>query len=74
MARKVDALGRVVLPAEMRKQLGIDRGDLVAISIVDDRVILEKIEARCVFCSGSTDLREFAEKLVCGPCVEKLSA
>jgi transcriptional pleiotropic regulator of transition state genes len=74
MARKIDSLGRVVLPAEMRKQLGLETGDLVAISLEDDRVTLEKIESRCVFCSATTELREFADKLVCASCVERLTA
>jgi transcriptional pleiotropic regulator of transition state genes len=75
VARKVDQLGRVVLPVEMRKALGIDVGDLVMMSDEGDRIVLEKVEQRCVFC-GSTEqpLREFTKKLVCNACVEKLSA
>jgi transcriptional pleiotropic regulator of transition state genes len=74
MARKIDSLGRVVLPAEMRKQLGIETGDLVAITLEDGRVTLEKIEARCVFCGSTDDLREFSDKLVCSDCVTALRA
>jgi transcriptional pleiotropic regulator of transition state genes len=74
MARKIDSLGRVVLPAEMRKQLGLETGDLVAISLEDGRVTLEKIESRCTFCGGTVELREFSEKLVCASCVQSLGA
>lgn len=72
MARKIDSLGRVVLPAEMRRQLGMETGDLVAITVEDGRVVLEKIEARCVFCGSTDDLREFSDKLVCASCVDAL--
>ncbi|MGZ4677194.1 MAG: AbrB/MazE/SpoVT family DNA-binding domain-containing protein [Acidimicrobiia bacterium] len=74
VARKVDQLGRVVLPVEMRKAMRIDVGDLVMMSADGNRILLEKVEQRCVFCGGNDSLRDFADKLVCGPCVEKLSA
>ena len=73
MARKVDALGRVVLPKELRSQLTIEPGDLVEISVDEDRIVLEKVEARCVFCGATAELREFEKKLVCATCVERLS-
>jgi transcriptional pleiotropic regulator of transition state genes len=75
VARKVDQLGRVVLPVEMRKALGIDVGDLVMMSAENARIVLEKVEQRCVFC-GSTEqpLREFTKKLVCATCLAKLTA
>ena len=74
MTRKVDGLGRVVLPAELRAQLSIAAGDLVEISVDERRVVLEKLEQRCVFCGANTELREFSKKLVCTSCVELLTA
>jgi len=73
MARKVDALGRVVLPKELRSQLTIEPGDLVDISVDEDRIVLEKVEQRCVFCGSTVELRDFEKKLVCAGCVERLS-
>ena len=73
MPRKIDSLGRVVLPAEMRKHLGLETGDLVAIALDDGRITMEKIEARCIFCGSTTELREFNEKLVCAVCVKDLA-
>jgi len=76
ISRKVDRLGRVVLPAELRKQLEINEGDLMEIAVDDDgRIVLEKVAQRCVFCRATppTELREFEDKLVCEPCVERLS-
>ncbi len=74
VARKVDQLGRVVLPVEMRKALRIDVGDLVMMSAEPDRIVLEKVEQRCVFCAGSENLRDFSRRVVCAACVEKLTA
>jgi AbrB family transcriptional regulator, transcriptional pleiotropic regulator of transition state genes len=77
VSRKVDQLGRVVLPAELRKQLEIRVGDLIEISVEEQRIILEKVAQRCVFCGATapdTELREFENKLVCVPCVERLTA
>ena len=62
VARKVDQLGRVVLPVEMRKALRIEVGDLVMMSDDGDRIVLEKVEQRCVFCGAAEPLREFVEE------------
>jgi transcriptional pleiotropic regulator of transition state genes len=74
VARKVDQLGRVVLPVEMRKALEIHVGDLVMMSAEDQTIVLSKVAQRCVFCSGSDNLREYAAKLVCGRCADQVSA
>lgn len=72
MARKVDQLGRIVLPAELRRLFGIREGDLVEIFVEDNRIVLAKVEEQCVFCGSTTELREFNSKLVCMTCVEGL--
>lgn len=74
VARKVDQLGRVVLPAEVRRRFGIRPGDMIEIAVDSDAIQLIKVEDRCVFCGGTTDLVEFSGKLVCGGCVSRLSA
>lgn len=74
MARKVDQLGRVVLPAEMRRMFGIGEGDLVEIFVDDGRIVLAKVENRCTFCGTEDRLREFETKSVCVLCVQRLSA
>ncbi len=78
VSRKVDRLGRVVLPAELRKDLEINEGDLVDIAVDDDgRIVLEKVAQRCVFCRATAptvELREFEHHMVCEPCVAKLTA
>ena len=73
MSRKVDDLGRIVLPVELRRQLGIRAGDELDISVDGSMVLLSKIESRCVFCDSVDQLRGYREKQVCGNCVTELS-
>ena len=69
MTRKVDSLGRVVLPAEMRRVFGIREGDLVEIAVDGHHIVLTKVEQRCVFCGDPNALVEYVGKLVCEGCV-----
>ena len=73
MARKVDDLGRIVLPIELRRQLGIRAGDELDIAVDGSTVLLHKIESRCVFCDSMTELRGYREKQICSDCVGELS-
>jgi transcriptional pleiotropic regulator of transition state genes len=73
MARKVDDLGRIVLPVELRRLLNISEGDHLEISVDASRIILEKLEERCIFCGSTDDLRPYRAKQVCGDCVAQLS-
>jgi transcriptional pleiotropic regulator of transition state genes len=74
VARKVDQLGRVVLPAEVRRRFGIRPGDMIEIAVDSDAILLSKVEDRCVFCGGTANLTEFSGKLVCGACLNRLAA
>jgi AbrB family transcriptional regulator, transcriptional pleiotropic regulator of transition state genes len=74
MSRKVDDLGRIVLPVELRRQLGIRAGDELDIAVDGVTVLLHKIESRCVFCDNMESLRGYKEKQICGDCVTELSA
>lgn len=73
MARKVDDLGRIVLPVELRRLFGIKPGDELEISVDEGAVLLRKIEARCVFCDAIDGLRVYREKQVCALCSGALS-
>jgi transcriptional pleiotropic regulator of transition state genes len=73
VSRTVDRLGRVVIPVEFRRGLGIGDGDLVEISLEGDRVVLAKVGRACVFCAATTDLREHRSRPVCGRCVAELT-
>jgi transcriptional pleiotropic regulator of transition state genes len=74
VTRKVDQLGRVVLPVELRRSLGLREGDLVEIALEGSRVVLTKVETRCIFCGSGAELSEYAGKRVCAGCVGRLTA
>jgi transcriptional pleiotropic regulator of transition state genes len=74
MTRRIDALGRIVVPAELRRILEIHEGDLLEIRVEEGHVVLAKVEKVCVFCgSASESLRPHHEKLVCPECVDGLT-
>lgn len=71
--RKVDDLGRIVLPIELRRVLDIsERGEL-EIYMENDRIILQKFEPACLFCGSSRNLIMYRGKNVCQECVRKLA-
>ena len=74
MARKVDDLGRIVLPVEMRRMFGIKPGDELEIGVDGGSILLRKIEARCVFCGEGATLQPYREKQVCRSCRSGLGA
>ena len=74
MARKVDDLGRIVLPVELRRLFGIRPGDELEISVDEGAVLLRKIEARCVFCDATEGLSPYRQKQVCASCAGELGS
>lgn len=70
--RKLDELGRIVLPVELRKNLDIKEKDPMEISTNNDCIILRKKIDSCVFCSSSTNLNIFKSKYICNKCLKKL--
>jgi len=75
IVRKVDELGRIVLPIELRKSMDIDnKGDAVEIFIDDDRIILKKYQPACVFCGDADGVAHFGGKLICRACIAKIGA
>jgi AbrB family transcriptional regulator, transcriptional pleiotropic regulator of transition state genes len=74
IVRHVDELGRIVIPIEIRKSLGLGEKDPLEISVHDDVIMLARPESSCVFCGGGDDLREHRGRAVCGDCVADLSA
>ena len=72
IVRKIDELGRIVLPAEMRKLFNINEKDAVEIFTKDDMIVLKKYDSACIFCGSSNDLKPFKEKGVCPKCAKDL--
>ncbi|NLG92872.1 MAG: AbrB/MazE/SpoVT family DNA-binding domain-containing protein [Clostridiales bacterium] len=75
IVRKVDELGRIVLPKELRMTLNIKEKDPLQIFVDDDgRIILQKYEPACVFCNSMNDVISFKGRNICRDCMEKLSS
>jgi transcriptional pleiotropic regulator of transition state genes len=72
-ARRIDQLGRVVVPAELRRMLGIRQGDLLDIRVEEGRLVLLKIDPECAICGRVDNLVEMHEKHVCKDCVRDIS-
>ena len=72
IVRKVDELGRIVLPIEMRRTLDIAERDALEIYVEGSSVILKKYKPSCIFCDGSKDITVFKGKNVCPKCLKEL--
>ena len=72
IVRKVDELGRVVIPIELRRTLDIEEKDALEIYVDSDRIILRKYEPACVFCGNADDVVNFKGKNVCKHCMEAM--
>ena len=68
MVRKIDDLGRIVVPAETRRLFNIREGDPLAISVEGDAIIVRKLEATCTFCGATHDVTSFKGKGLCANC------
>lgn len=73
IVRKVDELGRIVIPIELRNKLDIAIKDPIEIFVEGSSIILKKYEPNCIFCGNSKDLTSYKDKLVCSKCLTKLS-
>ena len=71
--RKIDELGRIVLPVELRKKLGIEQRDSVEIYVDGDKIILKKRENECIFCGNRKGLSEYKGKSLCEDCIKNIS-
>jgi len=74
MIRQLDSLGRIVLPIELRRTLGINTKDMLEILVEGNPVILRKYEPNCHFCGGSSGLTAYKDKLICRRCLKEIKA
>lgn len=72
IVRKVDELGRIVLPIELRRTLDIEIKDPLEIFVNDDCIILKKYTPACIFCGSAKDVKRIKEKNICTECIEEL--
>ena len=74
IVRRVDELGRIVLPVELRRTLDINIKDELEIFVEQDRIILTKHESACLFCGNTEKLIEFKGKTLCEICANKIAS
>ncbi len=74
IVRKVDELGRVVIPIELRRTLDIAEKDSLEIYVDGDKIILRKYEPACVFCGNAQNVEHFKGKNVCRSCLAQMSS
>ena len=72
IVRKVDELGRFVLPKELRETFKIDHKDPLEIYVDGDCIMLRKYEPACIFCGSANEVVNYMDKRVCRECIENL--
>jgi transcriptional pleiotropic regulator of transition state genes len=71
--RRVDELGRIVIPKEMRRELNIDQKDPIEISIEGQSIVLRKYQNKCVFCGALKPTIRYNGKLICTHCLKEIN-
>lgn len=72
VVRKLDDLGRIVIPIELRRTMDIGLRDTLEIFVEDDKIILKKYHPACIFCNDARDVIYYKDKLICKRCLEEL--
>lgn len=72
IVRKVDELGRIVIPIELRRTLDIAIKDSLEIYVEDDKIILKKYLPACIFCNNASDITVFKGKNICAECLAEM--
>ncbi len=72
IVRPVDPLGRIVIPVELRRNLGIKTDDSLEIFVDGGYIMLKKYEPACVFCGNVKDISTIRGKNVCKKCIEDM--
>jgi transcriptional pleiotropic regulator of transition state genes len=73
IARKIDDLGRIVIPAETRRMFSIREGDQLTISIEGSAIVLRKVDSTCIFCGATDHVMVFKDKGICTSCRHQLA-
>ncbi len=72
IVRPVDPLGRIVIPIELRRNLGITTEDSLEIFVKDEFIMLKKYEPVCIFCGNAENVTNVKGKLICNKCLAEL--
>ena len=72
IVRKVDELGRIVIPKELRKTFDIAEKDSLEIYVDGEQIILKKYSPACIFCGQAKDVTNFKGKNICPDCASEI--
>ncbi len=72
IVRKIDDLGRMVIPIELRKTMNINKKDPMEIFVDNDKIILKKYEPACIFCGSADETIEFKGRTICKECLKNM--
>ena len=72
IVRKVDELGRVVIPIELRRTLDIEEKDALEIYVDGELIILKKYSPACIFCDDARDITQYKGRNICKSCFAEL--
>ena len=73
--REIDSVGRVVIPMQLRKELGmVEKGSKVEMFSDGKQIVLKKAVEDCIFCKSEEELVEFEGKFICKSCFEKIKS
>lgn len=70
--RKVDELGRIVIPIEIRNKFNIEEKDQIEIFVDGTNIVLKKHQENCIFCGITKNLTEYKDKLICEKCLNNI--
>ena len=74
IVRKVDELGRIVLPIELRRTLDVNERDPLEIFVEDNTIELKKYEPACIFCNNAKDVINYKGRNICLNCINELKS
>ena len=72
VVRKIDPLGRLVIPIEVRRELGLNENEPVEMYVENKRVIIEKYNPSCLICGATENVKKINEKSICDSCINRI--
>jgi transcriptional pleiotropic regulator of transition state genes len=74
IARKIDDLGRIVIPAETRRMFNIREGDHLLIAVEGGNIVIRKMTDTCTFCGSDESVSQFKDKGICASCRSQIES
>lgn len=72
IVRRIDELGRIVIPKEVRRSLGWESGTPMEMNVEHETLIISEYKIKCALCGNEDDLADFMNKKVCTTCISKI--